>query len=107
MTLKSVSQGTPITLLELNTFGHAVLALFIYILWWEKPFDVERPSIVNSRLLSKRRALELMFKPSSTPVLQAVEEMKKRLKGTAQFQADGNESQPSSRILLVFSLSKP
>ena len=96
----------PISLLELNTFGHAALALLIYILWWQKPFDVERPSIVNSRLLSKRRALDLMFKPSD-PAIQAVEEMKKKLEGAPQFQADGNESQPSSRTFLVIPLSKP
>lgn len=32
-----VAQHIPISLLELNTFGHAVCALLIYLLWWEKP----------------------------------------------------------------------
>ena len=83
----------PISPLELNTFGHAVLALLIYILWWEKPFDVEHPSIVESGLLSKRRALDLMRVPSYA-VLQAAELIKIRLEGAEEFQADIEESQP-------------
>ncbi|KAI4220082.1 MAG: hypothetical protein LQ349_008175, partial [Xanthoria aureola] len=48
-----LAQRIPISLLELNTFGHAVCALFIYLLWWEKPFEVDIPTIS-----AKRRALE-------------------------------------------------
>lgn len=92
----------PISLLELNTFGHAVLALLIYILWWEKPFDVERPSIVDSRLLSKRRAFDLMQYPSE-PAIQAVKQIKHRLEAAKEFQADRKESHPSSRFLRVLS----
>ena len=40
---------TPISLLELNTFGHALCALLVYALWWEKPFDVESPTIIEIR----------------------------------------------------------
>lgn len=98
----------PISLLELNTFGHAVLALLIYVLWWEKPFDVERPSIVDSRLLSKRRALELMAHPSQ-PAAQTIKQIKDRLRGAEELEADSEASQlskPTFRTLLVLSLSR-
>lgn len=29
-----IKQSLPVSLLELNTFAHALCALFIYILWW-------------------------------------------------------------------------
>ena len=106
MTLKSVNQRMPISLLELNTFGHAVLAVLIYILWWEKPFDVETPSIVGSRLLSKRRALDLMQHPSDMAI-QAAKQIKLRLEGSKEFQADRKESQPSTRLAYLPSLDSP
>ncbi|KAL8846659.1 MAG: hypothetical protein Q9221_008266 [Calogaya cf. arnoldii] len=46
-----LAQDIPISLLELNTFGHAVCALFIYLLWWEKPFEVDIPTKVHSKAL--------------------------------------------------------
>jgi len=33
-------QRLGISLLELNTFGHAVCTLAIYLAWWKKPLDV-------------------------------------------------------------------
>ncbi|THY75313.1 hypothetical protein D6C86_03695 [Aureobasidium pullulans] len=39
----------PITLLELNTFGHSICALIIYIFWWSKPLDVEQPTPIKSK----------------------------------------------------------
>ncbi|KAK3385864.1 hypothetical protein B0H63DRAFT_523179 [Podospora didyma] len=43
--------GLPITLLEFNTFEHAVCTLLIYVLWWHKPMDIRRPTVLslNSR----------------------------------------------------------
>ncbi|KAI4190178.1 MAG: hypothetical protein LQ346_004963, partial [Caloplaca aetnensis] len=46
-----IIQRLPISLLELNTFGHAVCALFIYLLWWEKPFEVDMPTTIKSQAL--------------------------------------------------------
>lgn len=40
-----IAQGLPITLLKLNTFGPSVCAVVIYLVWWYKPADVERPTI--------------------------------------------------------------
>ncbi|KAF2746280.1 hypothetical protein M011DRAFT_404567 [Sporormia fimetaria CBS 119925] len=39
--LGRLSQSLPITLLGLNTFVHALCALLIYLLWWNKPLDIE------------------------------------------------------------------
>lgn len=41
--------GLAISLLELNTFAHALCALFIYILWWDKPADVEMPIVIRDQ----------------------------------------------------------
>ena len=41
-----VAKGLPLSLLEVNTIAHAICALLIYCLWWEKPFGVEAPSLV-------------------------------------------------------------
>jgi len=35
--------GLHITLLELNTAVHVVIAIIMYGIWWEKPFDIGRP----------------------------------------------------------------
>jgi hypothetical protein len=42
--LARVAQGFPVTLLELNKFAHSTCALVVYILWWDKPLDVEQPT---------------------------------------------------------------
>jgi len=33
--------GLSASLLELNTLGHCICALFTYMLWWSKPLDIE------------------------------------------------------------------
>ena len=40
--------GLPITLLELNTFAHAICALAIYYIWWDKPLDVGEPTMISA-----------------------------------------------------------
>ncbi|RSL50952.1 hypothetical protein CEP53_008616 [Fusarium sp. AF-6] len=37
------AQHLTISLLELNTFGHALCALLMYCLWWYKPLDIGEP----------------------------------------------------------------
>ncbi|KAK3503321.1 hypothetical protein B0T13DRAFT_456962 [Neurospora crassa] len=41
------AQGLSISLLELNTLGHALCTLFIYAMWWHKPLDVGEPEKVS------------------------------------------------------------
>lgn len=44
--LTRLAQSLPVTLLELNTFAHAICALLVYVLWWDKPLDVEQPTYI-------------------------------------------------------------
>ena len=39
-----LAQGLPVTLLEINTLGHVLCALVIYILWWHKPRQIFEPT---------------------------------------------------------------
>ena len=43
-----LAMALPITLLELNTFAHSICALLIYILWWEKPLDIGKPTLIKT-----------------------------------------------------------
>ncbi|KAI9172593.1 hypothetical protein HJFPF1_02099 [Paramyrothecium foliicola] len=36
----------PVSLLEINTCGHVVCALVLYLLWWSKPFDILDPLVL-------------------------------------------------------------
>jgi len=40
-------QGLPVSLLEINTCGHVICALVLYLFWWDKPLDVQDPTIVD------------------------------------------------------------
>ena len=42
-----LAEGYAIALLELNVFGHALCALLIYALWWQKPLDIEEPTLMS------------------------------------------------------------
>jgi hypothetical protein len=39
--------GLPITLLELNTLAHVMCAMFMYVIWWYKPQNVNVPETIN------------------------------------------------------------
>ncbi|KAH6696687.1 hypothetical protein BKA61DRAFT_741607 [Leptodontidium sp. MPI-SDFR-AT-0119] len=41
--------GYPITLLELHTVVHVVCALLMYALWFQKPLNVQKPTILDLR----------------------------------------------------------
>ncbi|KAL8896273.1 MAG: hypothetical protein Q9207_007786 [Kuettlingeria erythrocarpa] len=42
-----LSQSLPVSLLEINTIGHALCTLAIYIFWWHKPLDIEEPTVIR------------------------------------------------------------
>ncbi|KAK3319945.1 hypothetical protein B0T19DRAFT_275199 [Cercophora scortea] len=42
-----VIKGMPVSLLEINTCGHVACAFVIYVLWWNKPLDVEVPTFLG------------------------------------------------------------
>ncbi|KAL8782075.1 MAG: hypothetical protein Q9213_005716 [Squamulea squamosa] len=85
------SQRIPISLLELNTFGHAFCALLIYLLWWEKPLDVDFPTIVHGETLRKLCALHWIVENDSSAVTSVRRHCQARLNGVERFQAYGKK----------------
>ncbi|KAL6354465.1 hypothetical protein LRP88_11802 [Fusarium phalaenopsidis] len=43
-----LAQALPVSLLELNTFAHALCALFVYVLWWHKPGVMEEQFVLRT-----------------------------------------------------------
>jgi hypothetical protein len=50
-----------ISTLELNTFAHAVCTLLIYFLWWDKPLDIEEPTLIRGEAAHPVIALLSVF----------------------------------------------
>jgi hypothetical protein len=42
-----LSRQLPISLLELNVVAHALCALVLFWLWWDKPQDVQEPTLIT------------------------------------------------------------
>jgi len=42
-----IAYGLPVTLLEVNTIGHVICALVLYVLWWHKPKLVTQPTTLG------------------------------------------------------------
>ncbi|KAF1992597.1 hypothetical protein K402DRAFT_388242 [Aulographum hederae CBS 113979] len=55
-----LAENLPVTLLEVNTIGHVLCALTMYILWWNKPRTVQEPTLVSF----EKRLLSYMFTAS-------------------------------------------
>ncbi|KAL9072914.1 MAG: hypothetical protein Q9161_003285 [Pseudevernia consocians] len=72
----AVAQRIPISLLELNTFGHAVCALLVYLLWWEKPFEVDYPTMIQSHILWDFLALQWMQENRSPAAESYIRDLK-------------------------------
>ena len=62
MKFRAVAQRIPISLLELNTFAHAICALLIYFLWWEKPFEVDYPTLLDGEIFRTLLGMQWMIK---------------------------------------------
>lgn len=45
--MSRLAQSLPVSLLELNTFGHSLCTLLIYLLWWSKPLNVDEPTLIQ------------------------------------------------------------
>jgi hypothetical protein len=41
-----IATGLTISILELNTFAHALCTLLLYCFWWDKPLDVSEPTFI-------------------------------------------------------------
>lgn len=57
------ASGYPLTALELHTLVHAGCALIMYALWFRKPLDVKRPTIISIHGFEETVALILMRSP--------------------------------------------
>ena len=86
--LSLVTQRMPISLLELNTLGHAVCALLIYLLWWEKPFEVEYPTMIQDQSLWDARAhnwIQVSYHDQSPVAASVRERIRDRLNSEPRF----------------------
>jgi hypothetical protein len=54
------AQSLAVSLLELNVFGHAICALLMYLLWWNKPMDIEEPTVLCGSFSREMCALMCM-----------------------------------------------
>lgn len=45
-TLGRLGQRLPISMLELNTFAHALCCVLLYFIWWDKPFNIDQPTLI-------------------------------------------------------------
>jgi hypothetical protein len=52
----------PVTKLELNTLAHAVCALVVYALWWDKPLDVRDPTLLSGEWARRFCAVMYSFR---------------------------------------------
>lgn len=59
--------GLPVTLLEVNTLGHVVCALLIYLLWWHKPRLVREPTVLQGQWVKPVCAYMWMSSKISDP----------------------------------------
>ncbi|EPE26362.1 hypothetical protein GLAREA_02274 [Glarea lozoyensis ATCC 20868] len=50
-TLGRLIAGLPITLLEINTVGHCLCVLAIYLIWWNKPLHVLEPITLTGEFM--------------------------------------------------------
>lgn len=108
-----IAQGLPITLLELNTLGHSVCALLIYLIWWHKPADVEQPTTWTIRSM-KERALWAIFAvnmsvrevlpPSNNLADIRIYSRRSPVRPSFPYRVrlDSSESPPASQALSVF-----
>jgi hypothetical protein len=72
--LSRVSQSLPITLFELNTVAHSICALLVYLLWWEKPLDVQQVISIPIRDTTALSAWALVNQGSSFEYLSQTPE---------------------------------
>lgn len=62
--LTRFTQRLAISLLELNTFGHALCTLFIYFMWWNKPLDIQEPEQIMIKTLELSAYIARMCRES-------------------------------------------
>jgi hypothetical protein len=66
--ISRLATGLSITLLELNTFGHALCALLAYTFWWSKPHDVNEAVLIQGPTMHTICAAMCMRSPMGTVI---------------------------------------
>jgi hypothetical protein len=59
------NQGLSLSLLEITTLAHIVFAIFIYAFWWDKPFNVDEPTLVSLKGRELQPLLAYMWMSSA------------------------------------------
>lgn len=76
-TIARVHQDLPVTLLEINTCGHIICALALYLLWWSKPLDVKDAFLIQRQdWVDPFIALMWMCSPISGDTNDEISEMR-------------------------------
>lgn len=60
--------GMGVSVLELNAFAHALCTFVIYLMWWDKPYDVEDSTVISGERGTEVAALFSTWSPD-IPVL--------------------------------------
>lgn len=64
--ITKVAVHLPLRFLEINTLGHVMCALIIYLLWWSKPYDIHVPLVISGEWVPPLCAAMSMFSRIST-----------------------------------------
>jgi hypothetical protein len=90
-----LSQGLPLTLLEVSTAAHAFCTLLTYFVWWSKPINVPAPTVLREK---EAREVYALLKCSGDEYVKALEMAQKRA-------AEGSSTLPgthgSGKIVLA------
>jgi hypothetical protein len=84
-----LSQGLPLTLLEVSTAAHAFCTLLTYFVWWSKPLNVAAPTLLREK---EAREVYALLKCSE-------EEYDKALKMAQRRAAEGSSTLPGTHGL--------
>jgi hypothetical protein len=86
--LVRVGQGLTMSLLELNTFAHAMCTIVVYFIWWQKPLDIERPLLLNSEAMRPLAAFMWMSsKTSARPQIKSAGDWSYTVSEAPEFEA--------------------
>jgi hypothetical protein len=73
-----LSQGLPLSLLDVSTAAHALCTLITYFVWWSKPVNVAAPTLMRER---KARSVYALLNCTHDEYDEALEMARKRAAG--------------------------
>ncbi|EKM55018.1 uncharacterized protein PHACADRAFT_208547 [Phanerochaete carnosa HHB-10118-sp] len=59
-------QALPLSLLEVWTLAHALGAIFVYAIWWKKPLDIPKPTVIIGK---RAHEFAAYFQVVGTPIV--------------------------------------